>query len=163
MELTSSAVGHGGVDIAQKRGTEVRLVALEHQVGEAEVLYVGKLFGNSVVTRHALREAGKLRDYLVIHGHLDGPAPGLASGQNAREGTLVGFVGDSGSPGDVHLHLEIRRVRDGIDAKKLAPAIWFRTRKPSPAIRETCSDFATVDADRIYFCAVPTKKISELC
>ena len=114
-----SAVGHGGVDIAQKRGTEVRLVALEHQVGEAEVLYVGKLFGNSVVTRHALREAGKLRDYLVIHGHLDGPAPGLASGQNAREGSLIGFVGDSGSPGDVHLHLEIRRVRDGVDPAKL--------------------------------------------
>jgi murein DD-endopeptidase MepM/ murein hydrolase activator NlpD len=114
-----SAVGHGGVDIAQKRGTEVRLLALEHQVGDAEIVYIGKLFGNSVVTRHALREAGKLRDYVVIHGHLDGPAPGLASGQNAREGSLLGFVGDSGSPGDVHLHLEIRRVRDGVDVAKL--------------------------------------------
>ena len=116
-----AAVGHGGVDIAQKRGTEVRLIALEHQVGDAEVLYVGKLFGNSVVTRHALREAGRLRDYLVIHGHLDGPAPGLTSGQNAREGSLIGFVGDSGSPGDVHLHLEIRRVRDSVDPAKLGP------------------------------------------
>jgi murein DD-endopeptidase MepM/ murein hydrolase activator NlpD len=115
-----AAVGHGGIDIAQKRGTEVRLVALEHQVGEAELLHVGKLFGNSVVTRHALREAGKLRDYIVIHGHLDGPAPGLTRGQNAREGSLIGFVGDSGSPGDVHLHLEVRRVRDGVDPAQLA-------------------------------------------
>jgi murein DD-endopeptidase MepM/ murein hydrolase activator NlpD len=116
-----SAVGHGGVDIAQKRGTEVRLVALEHQVGDAEVLHVGTLFGNSVVTRHSLREGNKLREYLVIHGHLEGPAPGLARGATVREGSLIGFVGDSGSPGDVHLHLEMRRVREGVDAGKLAP------------------------------------------
>jgi murein DD-endopeptidase MepM/ murein hydrolase activator NlpD len=115
------AIGHGGVDIAQKRGVEVRLVALEHQVGDAEVVHVGSLFGTSVVTRHALREGGRLREYLVIHGHLEGAAPGLARGSNAREGTLLGFVGDSGSPGAVHLHLEVRRVREGIDALRLGP------------------------------------------
>ncbi|MCA9627329.1 MAG: hypothetical protein KC766_06675, partial [Myxococcales bacterium] len=47
------AVGHGGIDLAQRRNTEVRLVNLEHQVGEADVIFVGELFGNSVVTRHA--------------------------------------------------------------------------------------------------------------
>ena len=113
------AIGHGGIDIAQKRGTEVRLVALEHQVGDADVLFTGPLFGNSVVTRHSVREGGRLREYVVIHGHLDGVAPGIAKGSSAREGTLIGFVGDSGSPGDVHLHLEVRRVRDGVDAAKL--------------------------------------------
>jgi len=116
-----NAVGHGGVDIAQKRGTEVRLVALEHQVGDAEVLFVGVLFGNSVVTRHSLREGGRLREYLTIHGHLAGPAPGIQRGMNLREGSLLGFVGDSGSPGEVHLHLELRRVRDGIDVARLGP------------------------------------------
>lgn len=114
------AIGHGGIDIAQKRGTEVRLVNLEHQVGDAEVLFVGELFGNSVVTRHAVREGGRLRDYVVIYGHLDGPAPGIARGMNAREGSLLGFVGDSGAPGDVHLHLEVRRVRDGVNAADLS-------------------------------------------
>ncbi len=115
------AVGHGGVDIAQPRGTEVRSVNLEHQVGDAEVVLVGELFGNSVVTRHSVRQGGRLREYLVVHGHLDGPAPGLSRGMNVREGSLLGFVGDSGSPGDVHLHLEVRRVRDGVDAKELSP------------------------------------------
>jgi murein DD-endopeptidase MepM/ murein hydrolase activator NlpD len=115
------AVGHGGIDIAQPRGTEVRSIALEHQVGDAEVVLVGELFGNSVVTRHSLREGGRLREYLVVHGHLDGPAPGLTKGMNVREGSMLGFVGDSGSPGDVHLHLEVRRVRDTVDAKALAP------------------------------------------
>jgi murein DD-endopeptidase MepM/ murein hydrolase activator NlpD len=114
-----SAVGHGGIDLAQKRHTKVSLVALENQAGDASVLYVGKLFGNSVVTQHALREGGALRDYLVIYGHLEGPAPGLRAGATLPPGALVGFVGDSGSPGVVHLHLEVRRAREGVSLASL--------------------------------------------
>jgi murein DD-endopeptidase MepM/ murein hydrolase activator NlpD len=115
------AVGHGGIDIAQKRGTPVALVPLEHQVGDADVLFVGKLFGNSVVTHHAVREANALRDYLVIHGHLEKPASGLARGATLPAGGVVGYVGDSGSPGVVHLHLEVRRAREGTALSSLAP------------------------------------------
>jgi murein DD-endopeptidase MepM/ murein hydrolase activator NlpD len=114
------AIGHGGIDLAQKRGTEIHLVNLEHQVGDAEVLVVGEVFGNSVVTRQSVREGGRLREYIVLFGHLEGPAPGLHPGMNLREGSLVGFVGDSGAPGNVHLHLEIRRVREGVNVKALA-------------------------------------------
>lgn len=114
------AIGHGGIDIAQKRGTEVHLVALEHQTADAEVLFVGEVFGNSVVTRHTVKQGGRLREYIVVYGHLQGPAPGLSKGMTLREGTLVGFVGDSGSPGDVHLHYEVRRVRDGVNVGALA-------------------------------------------
>jgi murein DD-endopeptidase MepM/ murein hydrolase activator NlpD len=113
------AVGHGGVDLAQKRGTPVRLVPLEHQVGDADVLFVGKLFGNSVVTHHAVREGSGVRDYLVIHGHLEKPATGLARGATLLAGGVVGFVGDSGSPGVVHLHLEVRRAREGVSLSAL--------------------------------------------
>jgi murein DD-endopeptidase MepM/ murein hydrolase activator NlpD len=116
-----SAVGHGGIDIAQKRGTVVHLLNLEHQVGEAEVLHSGVLFGNSVVTRHTLREGGKLREYIVIYGHLDGQAPGLRRGSQLAEGAPIGFVGDSGSPGVVHLHVEVRRVRPEVNAEGLGP------------------------------------------
>jgi murein DD-endopeptidase MepM/ murein hydrolase activator NlpD len=114
-----SAVGHGGVDLAQARGTEVHLVNLENQVGDADVLEVGHLFGNSVVTHHTLREAGALREYLVIYGHLESPAPGLSHGQSLKAGALLGYVGDSGSPGVVHLHLEVRRAREGVNAGQL--------------------------------------------
>jgi murein DD-endopeptidase MepM/ murein hydrolase activator NlpD len=113
------AVGHGGVDLAQKRGTPVALVPLEHQVGEADVLFVGKLFGNSVVTHHAVREQGAVRDYLVIHGHLEKPASGLVRGATLAAGAIVGYVGDSGSPGVVHLHLEVRRAREGVSLSAL--------------------------------------------
>lgn len=115
------AVGHGGIDLAQKRGTPVALVPLEHQVGDADVLFVGKLFGNSVVTHHSVREQGVLRDYLVIHGHLEKPAANLARGATAADGTVLGYVGDSGSPGVVHLHLEVRRAREGVSLSALGP------------------------------------------
>ena len=115
------AVGHGGIDLAQKRGTPVALVPLEHQVGDADVLFVGKLFGNSVVTHHAVREQGTLRDYLVIHGHLEKPASGLTRGASTPAGAIIGYVGDSGSPGVVHLHLEVRRAREGISLSALGP------------------------------------------
>lgn len=114
-----SAVGHGGVDIAQARGAEVRLVALDGQQGDAEVLFVGDLFGTTVVTRHSLAEAGRSRDYVVIYGHLDAAAAGLAPGARLPAGSLLGYVGDSGSEGKVHLHLEVRQVRDAIDPASL--------------------------------------------
>jgi murein DD-endopeptidase MepM/ murein hydrolase activator NlpD len=116
-------VGHGGLDLGAPRGTPVTLISLDHQQSDAEVVYVGPLFGTSVVTRHTVREAGALRDYLVLFGHLDAAAPGLAShaGQRVREGETVGFVGDTGSRGLVHLHLEVRRVRDGVDVNRLEP------------------------------------------
>jgi len=114
-----SAVGHGGVDLAQARGTPVHLVNLEQQVGDAVVLGAGHLFGNSVVTLHTLREAGALREYLVIYGHLDSIAPGISQGQALKADSLLGYVGDSDSPGIVHLHLEVRRAREGVDAAAL--------------------------------------------
>ncbi|HQP34456.1 MAG TPA: M23 family metallopeptidase [Polyangiaceae bacterium] len=114
-----SHTGHGAVDLMHTRGTEVRTLPLEHQQGDAEVLFVGKLFGISVVTRHTLREGGRLRDYIVLYGHLDASAEGIAPGMIAREGDLLGYVGDTGSEGIVHLHLEVRQVRDNIDPADL--------------------------------------------
>jgi murein DD-endopeptidase MepM/ murein hydrolase activator NlpD len=126
-------VGHGAVDLPQPKGTPITLVPLEHQEGEAEVVFVGPLFGESVITRHALREGGQLRDYLLLFGHLDAPAPGLAAGAMLKSGDLVGFVGDTGSPELVHLHLEVRRVRPGID-----PAT-FKQKEPAMLIDNATS------------------------
>lgn len=114
-----SAVGHGGVDVVAKRGTPVRALPLEHQEGDAEVRYAGPLFGETVITRHTVREDGRLRDYVVLHGHLDAIARGVAAGRTVKAGEELGAVGDTGSEGLVHLHLEIRQVRDGVDARAL--------------------------------------------
>ncbi|MFW5740291.1 MAG: peptidoglycan DD-metalloendopeptidase family protein, partial [Myxococcota bacterium] len=110
-----SDTGHGGVDLGIERGTPVRAIKLPHQRGDAEVVFVGDLFGKTVVTRHTIAEAGRNRDYLLIHGHLDSTANKLGPGAVATQGTLLGTVGDSGSEGRVHLHLEVRQVRDGVE------------------------------------------------
>lgn len=116
------AVGHGGLDLPQSRGTPIKLVALEHQQGDAEVIHAGALFGTTVVTRHAVRESGQLREYIVLFGHLDAIAPGVQPGTSLKEGDVLGTVGDSGSPELVHLHLETRRVREGVDLKRVGSA-----------------------------------------
>ena len=116
-----SFVGHGGIDLAAPRNAEARAVSFENQDGPAEVVFVGALFGQSVVLRHVVQESGRSREYISLYGHLAGAASGLASGQKVRAGDVIGFVGDSASPGKVHLHFETRRVRDGVDVSKLAP------------------------------------------
>lgn len=116
---TLKHVGHGAVDLPQAKGTPIHMIPLEHQEGDAEVLYVGRLFGTTVVTRHTLREGGRLRDYIMLFGHLDSVAAGVNAGVLVKEGQLVGAVGDTGSPRLVHLHLEVRRVRDGVDLAKI--------------------------------------------
>jgi Peptidase family M23 len=135
---TLRAVGHGGVDLPQKRGTPVKLVALEHQKGDGDVVYAGPLFGTTVVTRHTLREGGQLRDYVVLYGHLDAVAPGLGPGSPVKDGDLLGFVGDTGSPELIHLHLEARRVRDGVD---------IAARVAKSGAGEVLADDATVVCD----------------
>ncbi len=118
-------VGHGGIDLAAPRGAPVVVVPLEHQEQDTEVVYVGPLFGTTVVTRHAVREGGALREYILLFAHLEAPGPrllGHAPGVRLQAGEVLGFVGDTGSPGLVHLHLEVRRVREGTDLSHLSPA-----------------------------------------
>ncbi|HET9953738.1 MAG TPA: M23 family metallopeptidase, partial [Polyangiaceae bacterium] len=115
------AVGHGGVDLAAPRGTPIHAIQFEHQLADSEVLFVGELFGTSVVLLHNVREAGIDREYLSLHGHLERAASGLKRGDVVAPGTLIGFVGDSASRGIVHLHYEVRRARDGVKLRELGP------------------------------------------
>lgn len=113
-----SATGHGGVDLPQPRGTPVRVAALRGEQGDPEVVYVGRLFGTTVLLRQVVREGDTLWTYLTLYGHLDAAAQGLTRGMFVRPGAVVGFVGDTGAEGFVHLHYEVRRVRAGIDVMR---------------------------------------------
>ncbi len=122
-----SHVGHGAVDIPEPKGMAITMVPLEHQVTDADVVFIGPLFGTTVVTRHTVREGGHERDYLLIFAHLAAPAPDLHAGSRLAPGDLVGFVGDTGSPELVHLHLEARRVRAGVEVGKLTAEALVRS------------------------------------
>jgi murein DD-endopeptidase MepM/ murein hydrolase activator NlpD len=117
--VSAQGVGHGGVDLPQVRGAPIKMVRLAHQVGEARVLHVGTIFGNTVATIHVVREGGARARYVLLFGHLDEASEGLKRGKIVREGDVIGAAGDSDSPGGVHLHLEVRRVRDGVESSSL--------------------------------------------
>ncbi len=119
LDLPPDLARASGLGLAQERGTEVRLVALEGQAAEADVLYVGDLFGLSVVTRHPVRHGGRLRDYLLVFGQLQDVAPGLKRGTSVRDGAVIGHVGESERAGQAYLYFEIRSVRPAVSANDL--------------------------------------------
>jgi hypothetical protein len=111
----------GTVDLAAARGDPVAAIALEGQEGDPEVAFVGELFGITVGTVHTVREGDRTQRYLVLHGHLERPGPGVVAGSRLRAGDTLGFAGDSGSPGLLHLRLDVRKVREGARLEQLAP------------------------------------------
>ena len=101
----------------------MRLVRLEHQEGDAEVLHAGELAGferQTVVALHAVRDAGGLREYLAIFGNLARVEPGIARGLKPADGQKLGTLGAGAAPSA--LDYEIRRLRAGVAARSLAPA-----------------------------------------
>ena len=105
-------------------GATVRLVRLEHQEGDAEVLHAGELAGferHTVVALHAVRDAGGLREYLAIFANLARVEPGIARGRKLVDGQKLGTLGDA-SAASFALDYEIRRLRAGVAARSLAPA-----------------------------------------
>ena len=100
-------------------GTEVRCVELDGQVEHARIQYVGRLIGQTVVTRHRVHEAGQLRQYLVIYGHLQSPAPGLREGAAVRAGTRLGSVQGAAAPRSSQ-RLQVRRTRPGVKIERLS-------------------------------------------
>jgi hypothetical protein len=104
-------------------GTNVRLVRLEHQEGDAEVIHAGELEGfaaRTVVTLHAVRDGTGLREYLAVFGNLARLEPGVARGAKLRDGQRVGSLADSSNASA--LDYEIRRLRAGVAGRSLDPS-----------------------------------------
>ncbi len=102
------------VELAAERGTPVLSIVLSGQEGKSRVVDSGRLFGNTVITRHDVKEGDRPRTYLLVFGRLDAAGADIKAGAELNEGQTVGFVGDSGSPGLVRLYLEARRLREDV-------------------------------------------------
>ncbi|HEX6277828.1 MAG TPA: hypothetical protein VFZ53_32520 [Polyangiaceae bacterium] len=104
-------------------GTSVRLVRLEHQRGDAEILHAGELdgiAGKTVVAVHAVRDGTGEREYLAIFGNLASIEAGVARGARLEDGRRLGTL--AGASPAAELDYEIRRLRSGAVARALAPA-----------------------------------------
>jgi hypothetical protein len=116
-----------GVHLAARAGEKVEALSLDHQEGPAEVVFVGDLFGPTVVTRHVVEEAGRPREYLLFHGRLDRAEHGVAAGAKVEAGAALGYARSDTGGGLIEVYLEARQVREGVkvdgsDPKRLTDA-----------------------------------------
>lgn len=111
-------LGPAAVLLGASTGDEVVSVMLEGQEGPAEVTFIGEIFGQTVVTSHFVREGGRLRQYLLVHGYLSGSSVHIIVGTAIEEGEVLGYVGNLPAGRDV-LYLEARQVREGLDPSGL--------------------------------------------
>jgi hypothetical protein len=99
-----------GVRVAATSSEPVKLIALDGQEGLAEVVFAADRDGAAVVaTYHLVREGERARGYLLVHGHLDHLAPGLAAGAMLAEGAELGAAAREAA---ASISLEARQVRD---------------------------------------------------
>jgi peptidoglycan LD-endopeptidase LytH len=94
---------HDAIDIMAPRGTPVLAAA----PGQIEKLYFSN--GGGGITLY-VRSPDRRWSY--YYAHLEGYAPGLAEGQQVQRGTLLGFVGSTGSasPEGPHLHFAVNAI-----------------------------------------------------
>ncbi|HEU5074474.1 MAG TPA: hypothetical protein VFU02_09880 [Polyangiaceae bacterium] len=105
--------------LAAPAATPVTAPSLEHQRGKTAVLYTGLIIGRTVVTEQRVLEGTREQIYLVLLGNL--ASVSTKAGSHLAPGARVGTVGDSAERGVSGLHLEVRRVRQGVDVRALRP------------------------------------------
>ena len=104
-----------GIDVVCDGGSPVSLVDLEGQVGRAEVVLVGDLYGVTVVVRQRVsRPPQGERDYLVFYGNLASPGPQVVSGASLAPLAVIGQVADAGDD-ESALYLEVRQQQSALD------------------------------------------------
>ena len=95
---------HHALDIPAPRGTPV----LSATAGKVLRLFTSQAGGLMVYTSDATNR------FVLMYGHLDGYAKGLADGMPLARGDTIGFVGTTGNapPNLPHLHFAIARTSD---------------------------------------------------
>lgn len=95
---------HDAIDIMAPAGTPV-LAAAD---GRIVKLFQSERGGTTIY------QLGPNQEVVFYYAHLAGYAPGLAEGNNVRQGDVIAYVGDTGNagPGNYHLHFSIAVVSD---------------------------------------------------
>lgn len=114
-------VGPTAALLGATNGDEVVVVTLDGQEGAAEIEFVGELVGTTVVTAHLVREGGRLRQLLLVHGYLDRVSDRAIVGSSVDDGDVIGYVGSLPAGRDV-LYVETRQVREGTNSSAVDPA-----------------------------------------
>ena len=95
---------HDAIDIIAPAGTPVVAVA------DGEIVK----FWDSAAGGTTIYQISQDKKYFFYYAHLQRRADGIAEKQPVRQGTVIGYVGDTGNatPGNYHLHFSITSVID---------------------------------------------------
>jgi peptidoglycan LD-endopeptidase LytH len=95
---------HEAIDIMAPAGTPVLAVA------DGEIVK----FHDSVQGGITIYQISTDKRFFYYYAHLQSRAPGIAEKQFVTQGTVIGYVGDTGNagPGNNHLHFSIKAVID---------------------------------------------------
>lgn len=104
--------GHLGTDFGAPTGT--RILA----AGDGTVSFVGRRggYGNVVELRHP-------GGYTTLYAHMSRFASGMRAGRAVKQGEVIGYVGATGLATGPHVHYELRKNGQPLDARtaKLPP------------------------------------------
>lgn len=95
---------HNAIDIMAAGGTPVVAVA------DGDIVK----FHDSAAGGITIYQLSSDKRFFFYYAHLQSRATGLAEGQFVKQGTILGYVGDTGNagPGNTHLHFSIIGVVD---------------------------------------------------
>jgi murein DD-endopeptidase MepM/ murein hydrolase activator NlpD len=87
---------HDGVDFVNKIGTPI------HAVADGKIIYKGWIrgYGRSVKIKHK-------NGYMTLYAHLHGWPRGIYVGKWVKQGTVIGYLGNSGLSTGPHLHFGV--------------------------------------------------------
>ena len=97
------------------RGTPITLVPIEHQSGDAEILFAGTFWGNTVITRHTRKEGGFVRDYVAN--------PDFADWAMAQHWTTNIVIDGDGERATAFAHVKMVKPED--DGGRIILVGWY--------------------------------------
>ena len=98
---------HDGIDYVNKVGTPIKAVA------DGKIIYKGWIrgYGNCVEIRHKY-------GYMTLYGHMRGFSH-IRNGQYVAQGTVIGYLGDTGLSTGPHLHFGVMHNGKWINPVKI--------------------------------------------
>lgn len=121
---------HLGIDYAAPRGTKV------YAAGDGVVSFVGTKggYGKTIMIKH-------LGEYNTLYAHLNGFASGIVRGKKVKQGTLIGYIGNTGMSTGPHLHFGLYRGNTAINPNKIVriikPALTGKDKENFEILKES--------------------------
>lgn len=130
---------HNGVDYAAPTGTPIKAT------GNGRVVLAGRKggYGNTVIIQHG-------KSYRTLYAHMKGFAKGIRTGQQVKQGQVIGYVGSTGLSTGPHLHYEFQENGRHIDpmSKNLPVTETLSGKERQRFLKHTQPLLARMDRER---------------